>query len=130
MRGTRTGRGIGTGIAALALATGGGITTGLLPAAARQAAAPARAATQRADGTLIVGRGLPAVWLRDGRVVRVANFPATDGHRVSFTLTGHGGSATLRFTRGRPAGLVLVQLPGQRTVTLRPGARRAVIRLH
>jgi hypothetical protein len=70
------------------------------------------------------------VWLRDGRVVRAANLPATDGHRVSFTLTGHGGSAMLRFTSTRPAGRVLVQLPGQRTVTLRPGARRAVIRLH
>jgi hypothetical protein len=56
-------------------------------------------ATQRSDGGLIVGRGVPDSWVRSGQVISLANFPTTDG-RVTLTLSGD-----------QPAGPVLFQLP-------------------
>jgi hypothetical protein len=102
-------------------------------------------AAQRSNGALIVGRGVPASWLTSGKPIRVTNFPTTDGHRISLTITGTGGSVTLRVTSGKPAGKILLQLPAfagniasasagkirphSGTVTLGRSARRVTVKL-
>ena len=67
-------------------------------------------AAQRADGTLIVGRGVPGSWLTSGRPIAVTNFPAANGHRIGVTITGNGDAVTLRLT-GAPSGQVVFELP-------------------
>jgi hypothetical protein len=94
---------------------------------------------QRTDGDLVVGRGVPASWLRPGTSVSVSNFPTTDGHRVGVTITSVGGTRrtsspgqrsrsaqpghadgtdhparvtlTFNFSGSRPGGPVLLELP-------------------
>ena len=65
---------------------------------------------QRADGTLIVGRGVPGSWLDSGHPIAVTNFPAAGGRRIGVTITGHGNTVTLRLA-GAPAGQVIFELP-------------------
>jgi len=65
---------------------------------------------ERSDGTLIVGRGVPAPWLADGTSISVTHFPTTDGHRIGVVIAGHGRSVSLTVT-GTPSGPVLFQLP-------------------
>jgi hypothetical protein len=102
-------------------------------------------AAQRSDGTLIVGRGIPSSWLTSGQPISVANFPTTDGRRISFTVTGHGSSVTLAITGGKPAGNIAFQLPAfagdiastsagtidqaSGTVTLRPSTGHVTVLL-
>ena len=64
----------------------------------------------RADGSLIVGRGVPSSWAFGGRPVTVSGFPAGPGRRVGVTITGRGTTVTLRLT-GKPAGPVAFELP-------------------
>jgi hypothetical protein len=64
---------------------------------------------QRADGTLIVGRGIPSDWLERTPVV-VSNFPITGGRRMGLTITSSGRAVTLTL-HGGVAGSVLFQLP-------------------
>jgi hypothetical protein len=65
---------------------------------------------QRADGTLIVGRGIPASWLGRATRVSVSNFPTTGGKRIGLTITASGRAVTLTL-HGGVAGPVLFQLP-------------------
>ena len=55
-------------------------------------------AAQRADGDLVVGRGVPGSWLTGGQPIKLANFPTTDGHHLGLTIQGHGSSVTLTLT--------------------------------
>jgi hypothetical protein len=98
---------------------------------------------QRADGALIVGRGLPSAWL-DRTPISVANFPTTEGKRIGLTITSSGRAVTLT-VRGRPPGPVLFQVPsflsnitststGQvdqtgGSVTVPPGTHRVTVEL-
>jgi hypothetical protein len=66
-------------------------------------------AAQRADGRLIVGRGLPPSWL-ERTPISVTNFPTTDGRRVGLTITSAGAAVTLTL-HGRAPGPVLFQIP-------------------
>jgi hypothetical protein len=66
--------------------------------------------SQRADGQLVVGRGVPASWVNSGRPIAVSNFPTTSGHRIGVVISGRGKTVTLRLT-GSPSGAVLFQLP-------------------
>jgi hypothetical protein len=67
---------------------------------------------QRADGTLIVGRGIPSSWLGHGQTIAVSNFPTTAGRRTALSITSASGgrAVTLTFPGGAP-GPVLLQLP-------------------
>lgn len=67
-------------------------------------------ASQRADGSLIVGRGVPSSWLGSGQPIAVSNFPTTDGHRIGATITTQGASVTLKLT-GTLSGPVSFELP-------------------
>jgi hypothetical protein len=52
-------------------------------------------AAQWSDGSLIVGRGVPASWLRGGDVIEVRNFPTTNRHRIEVSISTHGLDVTL-----------------------------------
>ena len=102
-------------------------------------------AAQRADGDLVVGRGVPGSWLTGGQPIQLANFPATDGHHLGLTIRGQGSSVTLTLTGQAPAGPVLFQLPAfvgniasasagtvneqTGTVTLAPTVRSVTVQL-
>ena len=68
-------------------------------------------AAQRADGSLIVGRGVPAAWLRSGQVISLANFPTVGGKHIGLKISTSGVAVTLRLSGQQPAGSVLFQLP-------------------
>ena len=102
-------------------------------------------AAQRADGDLVVGRGVPGSWLTGGQPIQLANFPAADGHHLGLTIRGQGSSVTLTLTGQAPAGPVLFQLPAfvgniasasagtvneqTGTVTLAPTVRSVTVQL-
>jgi hypothetical protein len=68
-------------------------------------------AAQRADGSLVVGRGVPDAWVSSGKVISLANFPTTGGRRIGLTVRTSGAAVTLTLTGQRPPGNVLFQLP-------------------
>jgi hypothetical protein len=68
-------------------------------------------AAQRADGELVVGRGVPAAWVRTGKVISLANLPTVDGRHLGLTIRTNGRAVTLALTGQPPAGSVLFQLP-------------------
>ncbi len=100
---------------------------------------------QRFDGSVLLGRGVPAPWLTTGTPIAVTNFPTTDAKRSSFTIDAHGTSVTLTVTGAAPAGKILFELPSfvrnvastssgtvdQRagTVTLAPSVRHVTVTL-
>ena len=99
---------------------------------------------ERADGELVVGRGVPASWL-DRSPISVTGFPVTGGRRAGLTMTSSGSSVTLTLSGARPAGAVLFQLPSfvghiasasagsvddaTGTVTLAPSVRHVTVTL-
>ncbi len=101
-------------------------------------------AAQSSDGTLIVGRGVPAQWLRDGASISVSNFPTIDGKRLSLKISTRGRAVSLTLT-GPLSGQVLFELPAftndiaasssgvinqaTGTVTLASHTRRVTVRL-
>ena len=64
---------------------------------------------QAADGTLIVGRGVPNDWLKAGKSISVTNLPTTNRNRLSLKITSGDHSVTL--TLNGATGSVLFQLP-------------------
>jgi hypothetical protein len=66
---------------------------------------------QAADGSLLVGRGIPNQWLTKGATISVANFPTTGGAHVSLKITVKSRTVTLAITGGRPSGDVIFELP-------------------
>ncbi len=101
---------------------------------------------QRADGAVVVGRGIPLAWTRRrGTSVTVTNFPTTDGHTLGLTISTDGLAVSLRSTAGASTGPVLLELPAfvgnirhasvgvadrrHGTVTLPPGTGQVVVTL-
>jgi len=100
---------------------------------------------EKSDGSLIVGRGVPASWLRPGRSMSVSHFPTTDGRRLDIRISSTGRSVSLTLSGQAPSGPVLFQLPSfvdniagttagtinrrTGTVTLAPGAKSVTVRL-
>jgi hypothetical protein len=66
---------------------------------------------ERADGSLIIGRGVPDAWVRSGQVISLANVPTTGGRHAGLTIRTSGASVTLTLTGSPPSGPVLFQLP-------------------
>jgi len=52
----------------------------------------------KSDGSVIVGRGLPAEWITSGQKVALKNFPVSDGGRVGYSITAKKKSVTISFT--------------------------------
>jgi hypothetical protein len=66
--------------------------------------------SQRTDGSLIVGRGVPDSWVGSGRQIAVSNFPTTNGHRIGVRITTRGDAVTLKLAGNLP-GPVTFELP-------------------
>ena len=66
---------------------------------------------QRADGSLIIGRGVPGTWVRSGKTIQLANVPTVAGRHLGLRIRSNGTSVTLTLTGQQPAGAVLFQLP-------------------
>ena len=66
---------------------------------------------QPAIGPLIVGRGVPDDWIAAGKTISVANFPTTNGRRLSVGIASNGRSVTLELRGAAPAAGVAFQLP-------------------
>jgi hypothetical protein len=66
---------------------------------------------ERADGTVIVGRGLPNQWLRDGATTSVTNFPLAGGRRMGAAITASGSTVRLALSGAAPAGGVQFDVP-------------------
>jgi hypothetical protein len=100
---------------------------------------------QRADGSVLVGRGVPPQWLTTATPIAVTNFPTTDGKRSGFTIDAHGTSVSLTVAGTTPSGKILFELPSfvgnvasssagtvdqhNGTVTLAPGIRHVTVTL-
>jgi len=100
---------------------------------------------QRADGTLVVGRGVPAQWLGGDQPISVTNFPTTDGRKLDLRISSGARSVTLTLSGALPSGPVLFQVPsfidnimatssgridqGSGTVLLSPRTRNVTVRL-
>ncbi len=100
---------------------------------------------QSSDGTLIIGRGVPAQWLSEGASISVTNFPTTDGKRLSLRISSSGQSVSLTLSGQLPSGQVLFELPSfindiaatssgtiaqdTGTVTLAPSTRSVTVQL-
>jgi hypothetical protein len=100
---------------------------------------------QRANGTLIVGRGVPATWLGGDPPISVTDFPTYHGSRLNLEISSNGDRVTLAFHGQLPPGAVLFQLPSfignvartsvgsiaeaSGTVTLPPHTRRVTVTL-
>ncbi len=100
---------------------------------------------QRADGSLIVGRGVPDAWMRAGQVISLANLPTLNAEHAGLVIRGNGSSVTLTLSGQRPGGPVLFQLPAfvgniastsagtvsenTGTVTLAPAVRTVTVQL-
>ena len=68
-------------------------------------------AAQRADGSLVVGRGVPSSWVSAGKLISLANFPTVAGRHLGLAIRSAGSSVTLTLSGQAPAGRVLFQLP-------------------
>ena len=66
---------------------------------------------QRADGSIIVGRGVPPGWLDRSTPIEVRNFPTTDGGRTGVTIASEGTSVTLTLSGAPAEWPVLFELP-------------------
>ena len=100
---------------------------------------------QSSEGTLIVGRGVPAQWLGRGASISVTNFPTTNGGRLSVRISSSGQSVSLTLSGQSPSGKVLFELPSftndisatssgtinqeTGTVTLAPHTKRVSVQL-
>jgi len=100
---------------------------------------------QRADGSLVVGRGIPPAWLRAGTPIAVTNFPTTAGRRAAVTITCTGREVSLTRRGAARQGPLLFQLPSfirdievtsagtvdqaSGTVTVPPGVRHVTVTL-
>jgi hypothetical protein len=66
---------------------------------------------QRSNGALVVGRGVPASWIRPGKAIALANVPLARGHHIGLRITTRGDVVTLTLSGAHPNGPVLWQLP-------------------
>lgn len=66
---------------------------------------------ERADGRVIVGRGVPAEWLRDGHPVSVSNYPIAGGKRMGAAIASSGNAVTLTLSGAAPSGGVEFDVP-------------------
>ncbi len=53
---------------------------------------------EMADGTRIIGRGVPKNWIADGEKIEVDNIPVAGGQRMGLAITTEGAAVTLTLT--------------------------------
>ena len=53
---------------------------------------------EKADGTIIAGRGVPFSWNNDGEEIVISNFLCENGKRIGFTMKNKGNTITFTLT--------------------------------
>ena len=53
---------------------------------------------EKADGTVVAGRGVPLSWNEAGEEIKVSNFLCENGKRIGFTMTSEDDSITFTLT--------------------------------
>ncbi len=66
---------------------------------------------EKADGTVIIGRGLPVSFNADGETVTISNWLADNGKRIGFTMTTTGKEVTVTLTGDDLAYTASLELP-------------------
>jgi hypothetical protein len=65
---------------------------------------------EKSDGSVLVGRGVPTEWLRNGQKVSVSNYPIAGG-RAGATISASGSTVTLTMSGKKPSGAVQFSVP-------------------
>jgi hypothetical protein len=65
----------------------------------------------KTDGTVIIGRGIPDEWLKDGSVIAWKNVRINGGRKLDFSLSANTTTVTLRLDGERPSGKIIFDLP-------------------
>ncbi|MFB6726302.1 sugar-binding protein [Kribbella sp. NPDC056345] len=81
--------------------------------------------SEKSDGTVIIGRGVPTEWIRDHQKIGLNRYPARNGTRLGYQLTTTGKRVTIRFT-GPPTTYSL-ELPTLRNNIAHVSVRGATI---
>lgn len=64
---------------------------------------------QKADSTLLIGRGIPDEWLKDGSVISVSDYPLNSKNKIGYKLTCTSEEITLELS-GSGAGECAIEL--------------------
>lgn len=67
--------------------------------------------SERADGTVIIGRGVPAEWIYNGSRIEVKKYPIANGRRLNFAIGIENNTVTVSLSGDEPKGRVSVDLP-------------------
>ena len=67
---------------------------------------------EKADGTLIIGRGVPARWVKAGNVIEVKKYPVSHGKRVDMRIEFEETGATVTITGDAPVQADMPLPPG------------------
>ncbi len=68
-------------------------------------------ASVRADGTVIIGRGVPDSWTAPGATIAWAHVHVNGNRAIDFTITGGTASVTLTITGDTPLNNIVFNLP-------------------
>jgi hypothetical protein len=67
---------------------------------------------EKADGTVVVGRGVPSAWIAPGQVIELSNYPVSTGQRMGIRVEGLPGGLVRLSVTGEAAGkTVIFNLP-------------------
>jgi hypothetical protein len=57
---------------------------------------------EKSDGTLIIGRGVPASWIQDGKHIKIDNYPTSSG-KVGYSVTVSGNKVNIKIAGNHSA---------------------------
>jgi hypothetical protein len=63
------------------------------------------------DGRVLVGRGIPNLWVANGQVIDLSNFAIKDNKRMGIKIEGLANAVRLTISGNAPAGDILFNLP-------------------
>ena len=67
---------------------------------------------EKSDGSLLIGRGVPNDWVKNGQVIELTNFPITGNKRLGIRIEGlPGNQVRLTLAGDSPQGNVIFNLP-------------------
>lgn len=67
--------------------------------------------SEKIDGTLIIGRGVPSEWADAGQVIDVSDYPIANNKRFGFRTESKGNKITLTLSGDQPDNEILFNLP-------------------
>ncbi len=70
--------------------------------------------SEKIDGQLIIGRGIPEQWAQDGKTIELTNYPLSSKQRIGMQIATTGNTVKLTLSGAIPAGQIDFELPGFR----------------